>query len=254
MTGAADNHQPRRSTKAALSRFLVLLLAACTLSATTAAAGTTSRAADGCTKGAGDLRFRASDGTRLVGHRFGTGRVAIVLAHQSDGDLCQWVSYATRLAHLGYSALAFDLRGHGASERRSYPANQRYGGDVTAAVKLVRRLGAKKVFLIGASLGGSAVLDAAANVLSPVDGVVSVSGSAGLANAIVAVGQLRAPVLFLAGGGDIEFASDARRLYAATASNDKRLTILPHASEHGTQLVDAKAQARTLIERFLDAH
>src|SRR5438105_12864691 len=35
------------------------------------------RAADGCTPRAGDLRFRAADGTRLAGHRFGSGSTAV---------------------------------------------------------------------------------------------------------------------------------------------------------------------------------
>ena len=52
-----------------------------------------------CTS-ARELWFRAVDGTRLVGHRFGGkrpgARIAVVLAHQSNGDLCEWAPYARR--------------------------------------------------------------------------------------------------------------------------------------------------------------
>jgi pimeloyl-ACP methyl ester carboxylesterase len=208
---------------------------------------------DGCTARSGDVRFRAADGTRLVGHRFGRGRTAIVLAHQTDGNLCQWRSYGKRLARLGYLAFPFDLRNYGQSQTRRYRSGEGPGTDVAAAVRLVRRLGAKKVFLIGASLGGSAVLAAGATAQPPVDGVVSVSGAADLAHAIESVSRLHAPVLFLAGKYDVDFAHEAQRLYDATASDDKTLKILLRG-EHGTQLVGASLSARRLIEGFVASH
>jgi alpha-beta hydrolase superfamily lysophospholipase len=209
---------------------------------------------DGCTPKAGDVRFTAADGTKLVGHRFGSGRTAVVLVHQMRGSICQWASYAKRLAGLGYTAFALDLRGYGDSQRRAYPANQRYGGDVAAAVKVVRRLGARKVFLVGASLGGSAAVSAAANTRPSVNGVVSVSGAADLAGAIGAVPHVQVPSLFIAGADDTDFAKDARRLYAASAAKDKTLEVLPGAYEHGTRLVAARSSVRSLIENFLRAH
>ena len=188
-----------------------------------------------------------------MGHRFGRGRTAIVLAHQTDGSLCQWRSYSKRLAKLGYLAFPFDLRNYGQSQTRRYRSGEGPGADVAAAVKLVRRLGAKRVFLVGASLGGSAVLAAGANVHPELDGVVSVSGAADLAHAIESVSRLHAPVLFLAGKYDVDFAHDAQRLYDATASDDKTLKILLRG-EHGTQLVGASLSARRLIEGFVASH
>ena len=206
---------------------------------------------DGCTPKAGDVRFRAGDGTQLVGHRFGTGKTAVVLVHQRRGSLCQWVPYAKRLASLGYTAFAFDLRGNGESQSRNWPANQRYGGDAVAAVKFVRGAGARKVFLVGASLGGSAAISGGANARPAVDGVVSVSGAADLAGAIDAVKHLTVPTLFVAGAKDIDFANDARRLYAASPADDKTLEVLPGSYEHGVDLVAAQARVRSLIERFI---
>jgi alpha-beta hydrolase superfamily lysophospholipase len=209
---------------------------------------------DGCTPKAGDVRFSAADGTKLVGHRYGSGTTAVVLVHQIRGSICQWAPYAKRLAGLGYTAFALDLRGNGDSQRRAYPANQRYGGDVAAAVKAVRRLGAREVFLVGASLGGSAAISAAANTRPAVDGVVSVSGAADLAGAIDAVTRVQVPSLFVAGADDTDFANDARRLYAASSAKDKTLEVLPGAYEHGTQLVAARSSVQALIEKFLRTH
>jgi alpha-beta hydrolase superfamily lysophospholipase len=206
---------------------------------------------DGCTPKAGDVRFRAADGTRLVGHRFGAGRTAVVLVHQRRGSLCQWVPYAKRLAGLGYTAFAIDLRGNGESQTRDWPANQRYGGDVAAAAKYLRSTGARKVFLVGASLGGSAAISGGANARPLVDGVVSVSGAADLAGAIDSVKRLTVPTLFIAGAKDTDFANDARRLYAASPAEDKTLDVIPGSYEHGVDLVAAQPRVRSLIERFL---
>jgi alpha-beta hydrolase superfamily lysophospholipase len=206
---------------------------------------------DGCTPKAGDVRFRAGDGTKLVGHRFGTGSTAVMLVHQRRGSLCQWVPYAKRLAGLGYTAFAIDLRGNGESQMRDWPANQRYGGDVAAAAKVLRAAGAKKVFLVGASLGGSAAISGGANARPAVDGVVSVSGAADLAGAIDAVKHLTVPTLLIAGAKDVDFANDARRLYAASPAKDKTLVVLPGSYEHGVDLVARQPRVRSLIERFL---
>src|SRR5437879_8952981 len=134
----------------------------------------------GCAPGP-DLRFRAADGTRLVGHRFGHGTTTIVLAHQYGGDVCQWAPYAKRLASLGYTAIAFDFRGFGLSQHRTGAALLRYSADVTAAVKVARRAGAKHVIVVGASIGGTAVIVAAADTRPRVDAVVSLAAPATVA-------------------------------------------------------------------------
>ena len=209
-------------------------------------------AADGCTPAGGDLHLRAADGTRLLAHRFGSGKTAVVLAHQSDGTLCQWVPYAKRLAGRGYTAIVFDFRNAGGSQSVPWTATRRLGGDVAAAARAARAAGATKVFLVGASLGGSAVISAGANVRPQVAGVVSVSGSADLSDALVAAKRLRVPALYLAAKGDRDFAADVPRLAAATRSSHEAV-VLP-GYEHGVQLVAASARARTLIETFLRTH
>src|SRR5687768_14374802 len=112
---------------------LVLGLLACGLSSAAGAGG--ERAVHTCVSGP-DLRFRAADGTSLVGHVFGSGRKAVILGHQSQGSLCEWLPYARRLARLGYTALAVDFRGHGLSQARTGAAANRLGLDLAAAVKL----------------------------------------------------------------------------------------------------------------------
>ena len=86
----------------------------------------------------------------------------------------------------------------------------------------------------------------------PVAGVVSVSGSADLADALVAARRLRVPALYLAAKGDRDFAADVPRLARVTHSPHQAV-VLP-GYEHGVQLVAASVPARTLIEMFLRTH
>src|SRR5512133_23081 len=102
--------------------------------------------------------FRASDNALLDGAAVGDGDVGVVLAHESPSDLCPWLPFAKTLAEHGYRAFAFDFRGSGSSPARFAAQATRYDRDVAAAAAEVRRLGSKKVFVVGASLGGAAVL------------------------------------------------------------------------------------------------
>ncbi len=206
-----------------------------------------------------ELRFRAADGARLVGHRFGGkapgARTAVVLAHMSEGDLCSWASYARSVAGKGLFVFAFDLRGHGGSEGAR--DHSRAAVDVAAAVRAVRGLGARRVVVGGASLGGIAALVAAPKLRPPVQGVVAVSAPAAIAgtlNALPSVPRLRVPTLYLAAEQDqfppYDFAADARRLHDATGTTEKRVEIVP-GSLHGTFLISGSTRARALLTRFL---
>ncbi len=236
---------------------LLLLVLAAALVAP-AATATTSAPAHGCVRG-NEVRFRTADGVGLVGHRFGGARPGlkpvVVLAHMSNGSLCEWVPEARRLAARGIFAFAFDFRGHGLSQ-----GAQRYGRlglDVAAAVKVVRGLGARRVVVAGASLGGIAAVVGAATTKPPVDGVVSISGPAVIAGRIDArpfAPRLQVPALFLASKEDqndpYDFAADAQLLYDASGSAAKRL-VLFDGSLHGVFLVEGSARVRSLLEAFI---
>jgi pimeloyl-ACP methyl ester carboxylesterase len=205
-----------------------------------------------CAK-SGSIRFRAADGLRLAGHRFGRGTTAVVFAHESRGGACQWIPFARRLAGKGYLTIAFDFRGYGDSQSPPRGASSRLAADVIAAAKKGRSLGAKKVVVVGASMGGTAVILAAANARTVINGVISVSAPRFFArmDGEAAARRLQAPVLYLVGDEDPGFADDARALYEATASTDKALEILD-SGNHGVILA-AQPDARSLIESFVAA-
>jgi len=203
------------------------------------------------------VRFTASDGVRLIGVVLGHGPRGVILAHQGGDppNLCGWLPYARALAAAGYRVLVFDHRGFGSSgstSRRS--RTSRVDFDVLGAIRTLRARGVQSIVLGGASLGGAAVLGAAALAVPSVDGVISFSSPHIYANvdAMAAVRALRTPVLFLADEHDAEFADEARMLYEACASPDKRLVITDGA-EHGFRLLK-NPDTRALVDSFIAAH
>ena len=235
----------------------LLLLAAFLAVAASAAGAAPQRAAHDCVRG-GELFFNAADGTQLVGHRFGKGTTAVILTHQSEGDLCDWLPYAKRLASKGYFAFPIDFRGYGFSDTPA-SGTYRYVQDIAAAAQSLRKLGKTKIFVVGASMGGIAAVVAGANVTPPLAGVVSVSSPARFRgmDGVKAGPRLRVPMLYLAATADdnagYDFSADAERLHRATATKDKRLELLP-GSAHGIALVAGSTRAKASIESFLKGH
>ncbi len=180
----------------------------------------------------------------------GRGNTGVVFAHQVAGDRCQWLAFARELSARGYRALVFDMRGYGSSSGSANIAPHR---DVAAAAVELRRRGARKIVLVGASMGGTGVVAAAPGIRPPISGLVDLSGPTGFGgvNALPAAKQLRAPALFVAGRDDGDFATATRTLYRAAATKDKALLIAP-TSWHGVDLVsrpDVKKAVLAFIAR-----
>jgi dienelactone hydrolase len=203
------------------------------------------------------VTFGPEGAANLVGVLFGTGRTGMVLAHQSRANRCQWAAYAEESARAGYRVLTFDFPGDGDS-----PAGLGNDAAVAAAVAYLRGQGAQSIVLIGASMGGNAVLAAAPRITPPVAGVISLSAPAvfqGL-DAGAAVRNLAVPVLYAVCQKDAGFAEDAAALYAATpATHPRRLVVAPGCSSHGVQLADPAYQpeagvVRPAITEFLAAY
>ena len=191
--------------------------------------------------------FRAPDGVLLDGASLGGGSTGIALAHESPGDLCGWASYAGVLSRAGFRVLIFDLRGFGLSQSPSGGRAGRFTRDFEGAVGELRREGASKVFVGGASFGGAASMVAGSRLDSRIAGVVSLSGEPDLGNkfgpdaeldAQAAIPRLHAPLLIL-GSRDDGYLSveDARALERRAGSRYKRLVVFP-GGYHGWDLVD----------------
>ncbi|WP_191838349.1 alpha/beta hydrolase [Catellatospora chokoriensis] len=155
----------------------------------------------------------------------GTGDTAVMLLHQVDGTACQWYAFALILAQRGYRAIAPDI-------------TSRDAVDVAGAgIAHLRAAGAKRVFVIGASRGGTIALAAAAAASPPVDGVIALSAPTVYdADALTAVRKLDVPTILIAGDLDGSFADHAKELHDLSIAKHKKLIIRSSVS-HGVTLL-----------------
>ncbi|MEK6274840.1 MAG: alpha/beta fold hydrolase [Actinomycetota bacterium] len=198
------------------------------------------------------LRFRASDGVRLIGVLLGSGPRAVILAHQGASDLCIWAPFARTLAARGYRVLIFDHRGFGSSGQASRSTRRdRVDYDVLGAIAALRSRGATSIVLGGASLGAAAVLSAAARSVPPVSGVFSLSSPSRYKrmNIVNAVRAFRVTALFLATEEDHPFTEEAQELYDADGFPEKQLMIFS-GFEHGVFML-GKPDAQGAVDAFI---
>jgi len=201
--------------------------------------------------------FKASDGIRLYGIEAGTARTAVVLAHEGGADLCGWLPYVVTLQTAGLRVFAFDFRGYGQSESPS-TASLALGRDLAGAVARVRADGATDVFLLGASMGGAAVVQNGAGI--HVTGRISLSGtrlwSGYGVNDPAGVRHVSAPFLYIGTRDDWRAPrAEALSVFRRIGSADKRI-VLYAGSMHGWELVDDPpygARTRALILNWIEA-
>ena len=200
------------------------------------------------------ISFRTGDHVRLSGVLLGSGRTGIVLSHESNATLCNWLPFARVLAKAGYRVLAYDSRSAGASQlvlpRSSLKATYLHR-DVIAGTKLLRARGAKRIVVAGASIGGTSSIIAAPSIGSSLAAVVSLSAPA-TEDALNAVAKVNVPTFFAAGRDDVDFAHDAQTFYDASPAAGKKIVIYPTGA-HGTALLAGSqgAAARRALLDFL---
>jgi alpha-beta hydrolase superfamily lysophospholipase len=195
--------------------------------------------------GAKPVHFGAGGATNLAGLIGGTGTAGVVLAHQAEADLCQWILGFNELIGKGYKVLAFDFHGHGASES----SEAGFDDDVVAAAATLRADGATSIVLIGASMGGTFSVAAAPKITPPVAGVVSVSAplAYGGVSAQQAAPTVAVPVLYVANENDGIIGDAAAELKAASTASPDAQALVTSGAIHGVPLVieggDAKIRA-----------
>ncbi|MFF6955208.1 alpha/beta hydrolase family protein [Streptomyces sp. NPDC008317] len=179
---------------------------------------------------AGSVSFPGGDGQDVEGYLTGTGGTGLVLAHQADGDVCQWVPHAQDLAADGYRVLAVNSAG---SEVR----------ELTAAAAYLRSKGVTKLLLVGASKGGTAVLSAAGAITPPVDAVVSLSAPSTYSgmDASMVVPNLTMPVFYMAAELDSPFQDSTKELSKLTKKAKENDLTIVGGFNHGVSMLSDEA-------------
>ena len=114
----------------------------------------------------------AGDGAEIHFKVYGSGQPTVVFVHGWSCDSRYWDAQLDAFA-AQYTVVTLDLAGHGQSTRgaRKDWSIAEYGADVAAVVEAI---GAPRVVLIGHSLGGPVILDAARRLPGKVIGLVGV--------------------------------------------------------------------------------
>ena len=195
------------------------------------------------------VSFQTADGVTIRGHLFGDGEKLVILCHMRPTDQTSWYGFADELAKAGYSALTFDFRGYGESEGSKELS--KIDRDVEAAIETMRDKGYGSIYLVGASMGGTASLIVAAR--QEVAGVVAISAPANFEglDAEAVVGQISERKLFIASEGDTSAATSLERLFER-APEPKEEKVF-EGSEHGTYLLEGEhaAELKAAIRAFL---
>src|SRR5260370_40449831 len=201
------------------------------------------------------VTFPKADGGVVSADSYGAGERGGVLAHGGPFNKGSWEKQAQALVAAGYRVLAIDFRGYGQSRGPgdSDPIGAPLHLDVVAAVRYLRKSGAKTVSVVGASMGGGAA------------GGASILSEPGEINRLVFLGaapngpaeKLKARSLFIVARDDAS--EDGLRLPGILAQYDKapepKELIILDGSAHAQFLFQTDQADRVMSEilRFLSA-
>jgi pimeloyl-ACP methyl ester carboxylesterase len=184
------------------------------------------------------VSFATEDGGLVYADVYGEGERAVVLAHGGQFNKESWQKQAQTLERAKFRVLALDFRGYGKSRGPgdSEPMDAPLYKDVLAAVRYLRKTGAKTVSVVGASMGGWAAGDA------------SIASQPGEINRLVFLGsapngpadKLKSPSLFIVARNDAS--EDGPRLPAIREQYEKA----PKATE--LIILDGSAHAQFLFQ------
>jgi dienelactone hydrolase len=216
----------------------------------TPASGSAPRAIESCAKAARGWRTLAvrAHGEALDAATLGTGHVGVAFANQSGNNPCDWLPFASELARGGRRVAVFAYADAGSADI-----------ELLAVARALRTTGARSVALVGASLGGRAVVEAAAKTSGTVAAAISLSAerSVGRLPEILPVARrVHVPSLYIGSREDgyTTFGRETRQFHRVTPARVNRMLLVPGA-DHGVDLLtDANGpRVRAAIADFVDA-
>lgn len=221
--------------------------------------GLSSQAGDG---------LKTEDGVRIAisyyspkGVEEGKGS-ACILVPMLLRDRSTWAAFAEQASASGIGCLAIDPRGHGQSENPSGQAPDKWGKaqwsvvlkDVKAAKEFLIKKGFKdsRIFVIGASLGGSVALNYGAQDKA-IAGValLSATDNAQRMTVLDATGSYGKRPIFIASSRDDRPYNDVAHKLASAAQGEKTVREYEHAG-HGTNMFGHEDTPGDLSKSLID--
>jgi alpha-beta hydrolase superfamily lysophospholipase len=204
------------------------------------------------------VRFETADGVVIQGHLYsaeGPKRKVVVLAHELPTDQTAWRDFAREMASRGIHALTFDFRGYG--ETGGQRDVSKIDRDLEYAVRFIRSRDYAQVYVIGASMGGTAALKVASRL--EVAGVVTLSAPPEIMglDARQDVAKVTEPALFIAGQRDAGGAYvQAAQAFSSAAGSARKATEFYDSGDHGTALLKGSVadEVKAALIAFLEAN
>jgi pimeloyl-ACP methyl ester carboxylesterase len=206
-----------------------------------------------------EVSFQTTDAAAIRADLYPGGESAVVLAHGGRYSRASWRPQAEELVRRGFTVLALDFRGFGESTGpgQDDPLAAPLYLDLLAAVRYLRAQGAKRVAIVGGSLGGMAAGDAMLHMNSgEVDRVVFLGARATLAGGDVS--KMEGRKLFIVSRDDFQ-GSGTLRLPGIQADFERvpepRSLVVVDGNAHAQAIFETPQGPEVFeaIEKFLAA-
>jgi dienelactone hydrolase len=189
-----------------------------------------------------------SHGQPVGAATLGTGSVGVVFANESGNDPCPWLPFADELARRGDRVAVFSY-GPGAPD-----------AELLAVARALHAAGAQRLALVGASVGGRAVIQVAARNPADVKAAVSLSAErkvAALTEILPDARRVRVPSFYVGSREDgfTTFGQETRDFHRVTPARVNKM-LLVSGGDHGVDLLSDShgPRVRAAIVAFLTAH
>jgi alpha/beta superfamily hydrolase len=197
----------------------------------------------------GEVTFMTEDNVELNGNIFGSGNKWVILSHMFPTDQTSWFEFAEILKEDGYAVLTYDFRGYGKSGGSQDVS--KLDIDLTAALAYIKQYDPELIYLMGASMGGTASLVVASKTTETIDGVISFSSPdefEGI-SAISVIGDIVPAKLFIASQGDEDAVRSATEMYEKSME-PKQLEIL-EGDSHGTFIFEEEPENAEKLKEII---
>ncbi|HCB00825.1 MAG TPA: hypothetical protein DEP19_00435 [Anaerolineae bacterium] len=196
------------------------------------------------------VTFTTPDDATITGELYGSGDTAVIFSVMGNCDP-GWREFAQLTAAQGITAFTYQWRGCNTSGSVDQNEIQKFVDDLRGAINYMRAQGAKKIILVGASLGGCASAKLAAE--SQADGLVVVASPPEISQfdfeILSADVNTNIPKLFITAENDNVVSQDETRALFDLAAEPKEWQTYP-GSAHGTDLFESDSSAE-LQQRIL---
>lgn len=201
------------------------------------------------------ITFITPDGATIDGTLYGTGDTVVIFSVMGN---CKrgWEDMADIVSQNGMTALTYQWHGCRESGSANETELKKFVNDLRGAISFMRTQGAKKIILVGASLGGCASAKLAAETQA--DGLIVIASPPEISQfgfeILSADVDTDIPKLFITAENDHTVLQAETRALFDLAAEPKEWKIYP-GTAHGTDLFegDSKIQLQEEILEFIIA-